>query len=98
MGVLSTTVGTIHKRVKEYYDCRTSVYNSEIRDLVLNTFNAKYAIEDMPSIKRLYYGLIDTIRKMGYSANLVPSNVDFIDVFESDSFVGDICILPNECS
>lgn len=98
MGVLSTTVGTIHKKVKEYYDCRTSVYNSGIRDLVLNTFNTRYAIEDMPSIKQLYHDLIDKIRQMGHSANLVPSNVDFIDVFESDGFVGDICILPNEHS
>lgn len=99
MGVLSTSVGTIHKKVNEYYDCRTSGFvNSEVRDIALDTFMTSYAIEDMQSIKQLYHHLINKIRELGIVANLVPSNIDFIEVLDEYDRFGYIYILPYECT
>lgn len=90
MGVLSTSVGTIYKKINEYYDCRIrdSIGNwddsiFEWSYIVREIFYSKYPIESMPTPRDLYINACNRIElTTGFRTKLVRTNIDLIEVFD----------------
>lgn len=96
MGVLSTAVGSIYKRVNEYYNCGMSINDSLVHFTIQKVFKTEYPIEDMPTREDLIRNIVGRIEmNTGYRTKLIRSNIDFIEVYSSiNREIGYFYVIP----